>query len=527
MSTVSVSYRSLKDASNEANSVAKKLNSYADSIDRHVYNKLNKYKGEWTSNIYAARNSVATKYNELRTAAGKYKTYADNLIDLRDECKSVDKAVKSKVSSLTGTFKNAYGIKVGKVESAVTGFFTGLRNSCSAGRWTGDKIDQVRNGGKYIKDGIKEWYDYGGGKELIKGLLVGILEIAIAVLGIVAVVLSGGAILGVVAVIAGVVGGVIAIVNGAVNIGNEIRAYRELNRYDDPATAKRLRDQNTIQDTLREGNISQDSNGFLDYIDSHVSISKTIANVIDGVNLVCTVITVVDSLGKLAKNAYKWATNNPLDIKEISMKDVLTKDSFTKIFSRIKSSALQGLKDIGSAIKRMDLRFFLNGAKDFGSDFMNNMKGEFFKFDKLKSGVSSVKNILGVAKVLVEHGLDGEGIKGLVEKIVVPGITLAVLPYKLEFPEGGGQGYLNFDDDREKIKVKDFYKLYDDIKKKVVGNDLFSQPISVDMNLNVLDKLSTTTDINISIPDIQIPKIEIPTVAVQDLIIPEITVSAA
>lgn len=51
MSAVSISYGSLKDASGEAKAVARKLNGYADSIEKTVYNKLNKYSGDWTSSI--------------------------------------------------------------------------------------------------------------------------------------------------------------------------------------------------------------------------------------------------------------------------------------------------------------------------------------------------------------------------------------------------------------------------------------------------------------------------------------------
>lgn len=50
MSTASISYSSLKDASSEAKAVAKKLDKYADSLYSNVYKKLNKYDGSWNSN---------------------------------------------------------------------------------------------------------------------------------------------------------------------------------------------------------------------------------------------------------------------------------------------------------------------------------------------------------------------------------------------------------------------------------------------------------------------------------------------
>ena len=93
MSTASISYSSLKDASNEAKSVTKKLDKYADSLYDNVYKKLNKYDGSWTSNLSTAKSKTNAKISELRSEQSKYETYATDLIDLRDECKEVDKAV--------------------------------------------------------------------------------------------------------------------------------------------------------------------------------------------------------------------------------------------------------------------------------------------------------------------------------------------------------------------------------------------------------------------------------------------------
>lgn len=139
MSTASISYSSLKNASNEAKSVAKKLDKYADSLYDNVYKKLNKYDGSWTSNLSTAKSKTNAKISELRSEQSKYETYATDLIDLCDECKEVDKAVRSKVSSLTASFKEAHGIRNSKVENAISYFFTGLGNETAFGRWLGGK----------------------------------------------------------------------------------------------------------------------------------------------------------------------------------------------------------------------------------------------------------------------------------------------------------------------------------------------------------------------------------------------------
>ena len=215
MSTVAISYRSLKDASNEADAVAKKLDRYADSLYDDVYKKLNKYDGPWSSHVSSAKTNTNNKINDLRAEQEKYESYADDLINLRDECERVDKAVKTSVSTLTASFKEAYGIRNNAVENAINYIVTGLKNKTAVGRWIGGVKDTFEAGKNYLKDSIKEWYNYKGGKELIVGTLVGLIEVAIGVLAIAGAILSGGAL---VAVIAGVVGGIIAIANGAANI---------------------------------------------------------------------------------------------------------------------------------------------------------------------------------------------------------------------------------------------------------------------------------------------------------------------
>ena len=483
MSSVSVSYGSLKDASGEAKAVARKLNDYANSIEKTVYNKLNRYSGSWTNSIYTARNNANTKMSSLRTQADRFTTYANNLIDLRDECKRVDKAVRSKVSSLTAAFKEAHGIRNSKIENAISYFFTSIGNSTGFGRWLGDKADMFRAGTNYLKESIKEWYNYDGGKDLIKGVLVGLLEVAIGILGIVGAILSGGVIL----LIAGVVAGVIAVANGIVNIVNEGRAYNATQN-DDPATGKRLSAENTIQDFLRDGDITDEKNE--GWFNNHVNLSRNIATGIDIVNICCTVITVVGSVGKLLKNGYKWATGVGSNTKNISFKTILSEGKFKEIFSGIKSNLGASFKEIGAALKTHDFSFICNAAKDFGSDFLNNLKGEFFDFSSLKDGFSSSKHILGVVKNLVKGDWTS---KDVIKDIILPGITVFSVD-KISYPESG-QSFVELDN----ITSNDFFDIYDKIDTKVI---------------KVIDKLSIPSTIDISIPEIYVPKINIPTIDV-------------
>ena len=72
MSTASISYKYLKNASNEAETIAKKIDQYADSLYSNVYRKLSKYSGAWTPNIATVSSNINNKISELRTEQRQY-----------------------------------------------------------------------------------------------------------------------------------------------------------------------------------------------------------------------------------------------------------------------------------------------------------------------------------------------------------------------------------------------------------------------------------------------------------------------
>lgn len=358
--------------------------------------------------------------------------------NLRDECKRVDKAVRSKVSSLTATFKETHGIRNSKVENAISYFFTSIGNSSGFGRWLSDKADMFRTGTNYLKESIKEWYNYESGKDLIKGILVGLLEVAIGVLSIVAAILTGGALL---VIIAGVVAGVIAVANGIANIVNEGRAYNATQN-DDPATGKRLSAENTIQDFLRDGDITDETGGGLFGVNNHVNLSRNIATGIDVVNLCCTVITVVISVGKLLKNGYKWATSSSKSLTDIKIKDLFSKDFFKGIGSKFKT----GFKDIKAALKFKDWSI----AKDFGtrmfSDFKFNLSKRFANFSSVKDGIKTTKNYLSISKDLFKDGFTLSNIFDTgVKNVVIPCVTVFTVTKDTPGINAIGKGQISFD----------------------------------------------------------------------------------
>ena len=435
MSAIAISYRSLDNASSEAKGVSRKLDNYANSIERTVYNKLNSYDGEWTSNIRGASNSASTKIRELREEADSYSNYASDIKSVKEACKSVDKAVRSEVSDLTARFKQANGIRNSWIENTFYFIGTKISNSNAGTRWIDDGIDQIKAKTDSFLDKIEQWYDYEGGKELIVNGLVAVLEVVLGVISVITAVsalvaaIAGGAILGIVVAVAGIVSGVIAAVNGIANLINEGTAYYQTNVKDNPAYGARRSKINTVQDWLRTDTDSKFWHG--------------VATAIDITDGICSTI---DMLGGLVEKGYKWITGTDKSLDAIKMKDIFSKDTwnafkgkitgglknsldtlkgnFSGFFKSVKemkfSNITSGLKDMGNTfkdgmsdvfkgIKKADFSKFKMDVKNQVTDFMNSLKNHYFDFSKLDKASSSFEHIKSTIEAFSDRGMVGIG----------------------------------------------------------------------------------------------------------------------
>lgn len=492
MSTISISYNSLKDASNEAKSVAKKLDYYADSIKSDIYNKFNNYEGTWSSNITTARNNINSKISELRSKSDKYEKYANNLIGLREECKRTDEAVKKKVSTLTATFKSNHGIKNSKIQNTFSYFMTSIGNSTSAGRWLGNGKDVFDAGSDYLKECIEDWYQFEGGEDFLKGSAIAALEIAIAVITIigaastlisaVAALAVGGGVLAIIVAAAALVGGIIAFANGSANLINEGRALNE-SMNNEPAIGKRRSSENTLIDTIRA--------------ESDNKTWHSIADGIEAINFACTVITFVDSFGSILKKGFKWTTGSTNDLKEIKIKNVLTKNNFKDFAVKLKNNMRDGFIEVTTSIKARDWNFFKDMKQKVQTDFVKNFQNKFLDFSDMKKGLKTTKNILSINKELLKGGVNPQNIFKIgINNIALPCTSIANLPI--------AQG-----ESHQAIVVDDIYKIFKDgykVSKWIVSAKLIEDlPIKSDL----FNKFSEVCNVKVSIPYIHIPQVEI------------------
>lgn len=352
MSTVSVSYSSLWDASREAKDVAKKLDKYADQLHDRIVKKLDKYNGSWTSNLSTAKSQTNQKISELRREQTKYENFSKSLVELRQDCKDVDGKVRNKVSTLTAQFKESHGIKNHVIIDYMRYLFISRVNTTAAGRWINDRRDETRSSIRYVKDRIKEWYGYEGGKEFLKGALVAILEIVIAVCVLVSP-----------ANIFALIGAAIALVSGCVNLANEI--YGLMVSGEDPATGRRRSGINSLTEWIRKDFDSKFAHG--------------IAGVIDVVNFIASIGNIMVEGWGIIKKAYNWFKGGGI-AKTIANGS----KTWTDIMAAFRNN--KGWESI--------MEFARGGLKDLLNNFMDDF------LDGKTISPQSIKNITSVVKDL-------------------------------------------------------------------------------------------------------------------------------
>ena len=457
MSIATISYSSISKAQGEAKDVAKKLDAYASALNSSVYKKLNRYDGSWTGNISSARSSVGNKITELENEAEQYRTYAGELKDLKEECQRVDRAVRSKVSSLTATFKKSHGIKNSVIDNFLARIIVKRDNSTAIGRWISDKKDAFRSELSVLKQRIKKWYGYDGGKEVIKGVVVAALEIAIAVISIV----SG---VGWVAVLAGI----IALADGVMNLVNEFKAYGCA--ANDPASARRRSELNTIADTIRA--------------DSDSKLLHMVAFGIDGVKLALAVTQFIKKGSELIKKGYKWVTNSVDDLARLDFKHMR--------FGHFMEGLGDRWSEIQTSFNTGGFKYAAKFGKNLLKNFMVNFKEEYFSIS-----LDSIKNSLKFGKSLIKDGLSfGVFLEFVVGPVAVGNLTTAKV-------DASGKISVSFD----QIHFNDFRDLADDFLSKILGSKVFKNEDII--NMSKLSKIKNMKQINIGPIKTMIPKIPV------------------
>lgn len=518
MATIAIKYGELKSAARNAGQVSQKLTTYANSINNTVLNKLNSYSGDRTGNISTAVSNARNKNRQLEEDSKRYSAYSGALKNLEEDCKNTDKRVADRVKNLTGTFKASHGIKTNAILDGFSRFMTSIANSNPVFRWIGNNIvDRAKEGWGYLKDSIKEWYHYKGGKQLIKGLADSFIGIAAAIAGIILAIptapITGiaAAVAAVVGVVVACVGGAIAITNGITNMANEIGGY-VARQNGNASLGYRLSHLDSYTDTLRTFSDDKGVHRF--------------ANIVDGVEFVCEVIDFIKNAGTLVKKGYKWATHSLDSLKNIKWKDILSRGTLGQFAGKLKSSVSDGLSSVSTAIKTLDYNYFRNAANSFNTDFLYSLEKRFGNFSDAKSTLSSLKNIVSFGKDLIDmEDLSFKSIaKTLAANIVLPCVNLV----GMDVVDRDGNGFFMRDSTGQlEFGKSEFISLNDIFSKQLLDNildlpkhlsfgDMFKSFNWIDKGAGfwkdgceIVDKLFGKSEVDISIPEIYVPQIHI------------------
>lgn len=161
MSKLVVSYDDLDDAIKSAKKTAILLEEYAETLENEVGRNLKTYSGERTNNIEEADYLIQEKLVELRQKEIDFQTLSYNLDTFKTNCRIADNNVKVAIESLSGNFRNTYGIK----ENIFTNFFcyvgTEITNSNALTRFLKSQHNNMEFDVPDLIEEIKDWYKQG------------------------------------------------------------------------------------------------------------------------------------------------------------------------------------------------------------------------------------------------------------------------------------------------------------------------------------------------------------------------------
>ena len=453
MSTAVISYSSLKQSASKAKETAAKLDSYSSALSSKVYQKLTEC--SWSSgNLGTAQTLVSSKISLLDEKSAAFTDYSAALQELRDQCKSVDAAVKSRVSSLTAGFKTDHGISSNAVIDTISFLLTYADDQCVVFRAASNALDEIGSLCSYILQYREDWLDYEGGSDLIDAVRTAIVSGVIAgcslVIAIGAVSFSAP-VLAIVAAVVGVAAAAIGVFNVAVDFANECRAYYQTCYEEDPAYGQRLSEENTIQDVLRTETASSELYALADGIDIFLAVSA--------------IISAAKGLAGAAKSASGWISVNGSSF-------TFDTDDF--------AVALEQKYVSGDPIKVV---------KNWGSLAQTLLKEDFGLYDTVTSGDYTLSDLAEAAaedsllNALVWSNLSADA------EVTFEDGTFGTKTVSLSTITGAVKSV-------EKIEssVESIYDLL------FVDDSLFGEEL--------LEKLSEISDIEIQIPEICIPKIE-------------------
>ena len=154
----------LEKAAKQAGKAAAQCTDYAKTLEKKVLHGINNYSGGNTANMSAAQRSINAKRSALAKKAQSFTDYQRKLTNFKDKVVNIENRLYGKITSLYGRFEKEYGISSEETTwEKILGFLWGDK----AKEW----FRSFKNKAQSIKERMRNWYKYQGGKEIIKAVL--------------------------------------------------------------------------------------------------------------------------------------------------------------------------------------------------------------------------------------------------------------------------------------------------------------------------------------------------------------------
>lgn len=438
MALISIKIQDLKDARDRSDKVAQKAEDYSDALEKQILSKINSYSGSWTSNMTTAQTNLNKKRNELEEKKAGFDGLKADLNQLQADIVYEENRLTNRIEDIVGSYCNKYGLEADKswweklaeflINDEVLEWFKSIARSIDAG---------IRI--------IKNWYRYGGGREFVNAVGKVLLAVGAVVGFVLATIATFGAV-GVWATIVAVAG----LVTSAIALADSLLAVRDACKAldaaqsGDPVWARRYETHSnnvTLTGELRRQG------------------QYTLANVIDVVNVVCSIIEIADFGVNLVKGFKKLNGKNLVDKGKDFFKTLKT--NFKANLSNFDNPDFAVWYFFGDTKKTLKtvkngIGMLATGTEVFRLVSNGDVVGGLKEF-----GTSAFKTVWSTANSLAGKNLIGEYLKDnatnmdFLTSVVKPGNYSNAFNYQMALIDTALQSYLIGDliDEGTDVKV--------------------------------------------------------------------------
>lgn len=412
MAEVTIVYKELEDAAKKSREIDQACGDYEEELQEKVFSKIGSVSASplpaGNTRLETANTYVLYKKQRLDVKGTKYKNFADKCEKLSTNAQNADKRVGQQVNNSRNKFlKDHPGLK----EDGWNAFIATIIADVPILGWIVDKVSDVKDRRKDIKNTIRKWYEIDGGKKIVDtvlavvGVVVAVVCAVNAVVGAISAVIAvgaaaatvaavAGAVLSAIAAVIGAVGAIIGVVNAATNLATQIRA----DECKDPAFSNFYGEQDDLATVLKKktwrGEQRKWNNG-----------SMAWANGLEVTEKVCAVVSIVKGITDIAKSTgFRELFANKVKGKDLKGNEMdVYKFDFTKFKKTVTSK--DGRKQIGKTLKK-------NWKKiAFGDDYKTAMTKDFDEAAKIKNvkDLDDLKKVTGAyarGAKLIKAGAD-------------------------------------------------------------------------------------------------------------------------